>query len=333
MRKLLSLITCIILYTHVFAQQTPVVKQKKQNIFFRKNNGRFVNERDSADYIIIISEPDTGTKLFTAEEYYKNGKRKFLGKSSKSEYIAAEGQCISYYTNGNKKSLVMYKEGKPDGICYYFYPNGKIYISKEFHVTEAKGNSITGDINSDYLIKDCADSTGKVIATDGKGYFIGYDEDFKYIEEQGPVNNGKRDSTWTGGDVKAKIKFTERYADGKLISGTSTDSTGTIYNYTQRMIAPQYTGGAKALYQYLGTHIKYPYNAKENNVQGVVMLGFVIKKDGNLKDVKVIRSAGADLDKEALRVLNSSKGWQPAIYYGKPVNIYYSIPISFSLQN
>ena len=331
-RKLLCLITCIIFYSQIFAQQSAAVKQKKHNIFFLKNNGRYVNERDSADYICVISEPDSGSTLYGANEFYKDGKQKFIGKSSKSEYLSPEGQCICYFPNGNKKSVEEYKEGKLDGICYYFYPNGKIYVSKEFHQTEAKGNSVTGDINSDYFIKDCIDSTGKVMVKEGKGHFMGYDDDFKYIEEEGPINKGVRDSIWAGRDVGAKITFTEQYVEGKLISGVSTDSTGVKYTYTQRMVAPQYKGGAKALYEYLGTHIRYPDNAKRNDVQGTVILGFVVKKDGTVKDVKVIKSADAELDKEALRVVNNSKGWQPAMYYGKPANIYYSIPINFALS-
>ena len=330
MRKLLYLIICITFCSTVFAQQP--VKAKRHNIFFLKNNGRFVDQKDSADYICIISEPDSGSTLFIADEFYKDGKRKFSGKSSKSEYLSPEGPCMTYFHNGHKKSYEIFKEGKKDGLCYYFYPNGKVYVSKEFHEKEAEGNSISGDESLDYLIKDCVDSTGKVLVQEGNGHFIGYDDNFKYIEEEGPVKNGVRDSIWTGRDNGATIKFTEQYQRGKLISGVSTDSAGMKYTYMQRMVAPQYRGGVKALYDYLGANIKYPFYARQHDIQGTVMLGFVIKKDGSLKDLKVIKSVDSQLDKEAMRVMSNSKGWQPGIYYGKPANIYYTLPVTFALK-
>lgn len=313
-----------------FAQQTQP-KPKKVNVFFLKNNGKYT-VRDSSDYMLIISEPDSGSILFNAAEFYKNGNRKFIGKSSKSEYLSCEGQCISFFPNGNKKSVENFKEGEHIGLSYYFYPNGKIYNSKEFFPRDPNDNSISGDIEFEYLIKDCIDSTGKVLVTNGQGFYIGYSDDFKYIEEKGPVKDGKRDSVWTGTENDRKIKFTEQYAKGSMVSGEAIDSTGGVYHYTKRILPPQYKGGMRALYKYLSNHIKYPDHARDNNIQGVVMLGFVVKKDGTLKDLKVLKAVDEELEQEALRVISNSPIWQPASYFGMPVNIYYSLPVNFALN-
>jgi TonB family protein len=331
MLKQACLIILLGTFHFAFAQQTQSPKPKKTNIFFLKNNGKYT-DRDSSDYMLIISEPDSGSVFFNAAEFYKNGSRKFIGKSSKSEYLSAEGQCLSFYPNGNKKSVENFKEGNHSGLSYYFYPNGKIYNSKEFLLSEPVGNSVEGDVDFEYLIKDCIDSTGKTLVTNGQGFYVGYSDDFKYIEEKGPVKNGKRDSVWTGKNTDRKIKFTEQYANGLLVSGEAVDSMGVSHHYTKRILPPEYKGGMKALYRYLSNHIRYPDHARDNNIQGVVMLGFVVKKDGTLKDLKVLKAVDEELEREALRVISNSPVWQPASYFGIPVNIYYSIPVNFALN-
>ncbi|HEY9004245.1 MAG TPA: TonB family protein [Mucilaginibacter sp.] len=329
--RLLTFTIILICYLGVaFAQQNQT--SKILAVSFIKKDGGYTSSRDSAEYIRIISEPDSGSTLFNASEIYKNGKQKFLGKSSKRNYISSEGQCITYYPSGIKKSVENYKDGKPIGLCYFFYPNGKIYHSKEFQESAPVGESIQGDLNFTYLIKDCRDSTGKVLVQNGNGHFVGYDDAFKTIEEEGTVKAGNRDSIWTGQDKGLKIQFTEQYNAGKLISGTSTDSAGVKHTYDVRMIEPQYKGGISALYKYLGNNIIYPENARKNDIEGTVMLLFVVKKDGSLKDIKVVRSADKELDTEAVRVLSRSRGWKPGMYYGIPVNVKYQLPITFALK-
>ena len=329
--RLLTFTILFICYSCVvFAQQNQTTKILA--VSFIKKDGGYTHARDSAEYIRIISEPDSGSTLFNASELYRNGKQKFLGKSSKRNYLSPEGQCITYYPSGIKKSVQNYKEGKQIGLCYFFYPNGKIYHSREFKESAPVGESVQGDLNFTYLIKDCMDSTGKVLVQNGNGHFVGYDDNFKNIEEEGAVKAGKRDSTWTGHDNGLKVRFTEQYADGKLVSGESTDSAGLKHPYTSRMIEPQYKGGMPALYKYLGNHIIYPNSARDHDIEGTVILGFVVKKDGSVKDIKVVRSVDQELDAEAIRVLRNSSGWKSAMYYGIPVNVTYHLPVTFALK-
>jgi len=330
MRLLICTIIFICYSCIAFAQQNQT--SKILSLSFIKKDGTYTNSRDSAEYIRIISQPDSGSIFFNVSELYKNGKRKFFGKSSKSNYLIPEGQCITYYPSGVKKSVENFKNGKPLGLSYFFYPNGRIYHSKDFEQHMPDGESIEGNVNYYYFIKDCVDSTGKVLVQNGNGHFVGYDDNFKYIEEEGTLKNGKRDSIWTGGDKGLKIKFTEQYTNGKLISGASTDSTGAIHTYTSRIVEPQYKGGMQALYSYLSNHIVYPNSARDHDIEGTVILRFVVKKDGSVKDIKVVRSVDKELDGEAIRVLSRSSGWKPAIYYGIPVNIHYQLPVAFFLK-
>lgn len=98
-----SFITCF-LCLNSFAQ--------RQNIYLLKNNGRYVTERDSADYTRIVREPDSGTVLYNVLEYYLDGNPKLIGKSSEVDPIKLEGMTISYYPNKIKNELpITIKEG------------------------------------------------------------------------------------------------------------------------------------------------------------------------------------------------------------------------------
>ena len=97
-------------------------------------------------------------------------------------------------------------------------------------------------------------------------------------------------------------------------------------------VDPEFPGGEEALYKYLAENIKYPEKAKNNKVEGRVYITFVIEKDGNVSDAKVLRSVNEELDAEALRVINAMPKWKPGMQRGVPVRVQYNIPISFKLQ-
>ncbi|RZL49451.1 MAG: energy transducer TonB [Pedobacter sp.] len=105
----------------------------------------------------------------------------------------------------------------------------------------------------------------------------------------------------------------------------------TVYNFVSMETPPTYPGGMVSLYKYLGENIKYPQQAKDENVQGNVYVSFTVEKDGSLNDIKVDRKLGAGTDEEAIRVLKESKKWNPGIQNGKVVRVKYNIPIKFSI--
>ena len=94
---------------------------------------------------------------------------------------------------------------------------------------------------------------------------------------------------------------------------------------------PEFPGGMEALLAYLGKNIKYPSIAQENNIQGRVIVEFVVNKDGSIVEPKVIRSLDASCDKEALRVIKTMPKWKPGKQRGKPVRVKYTVPVMFRL--
>lgn len=95
---------------------------------------------------------------------------------------------------------------------------------------------------------------------------------------------------------------------------------------------PEFPGGMKELLKFLQDNLKYPENAMKNNVQGRVIVQFVVEKDGTPTEFKVLRSVDPDLDAEALRVLQTMPKWKPGMQRGKIVRVKFTVPVSFKLQ-
>jgi len=103
-----------------------------------------------------------------------------------------------------------------------------------------------------------------------------------------------------------------------------------IFRSVEQM--PQFPGGEAALMKYLQSHINYPPMAAENNVQGRVVVQFVVDKSGKVGEVKVVRSVDKDLDKEAVRVCKSLPKFTPGRQNGQAVSVWYTLPVTFKLQ-
>lgn len=96
---------------------------------------------------------------------------------------------------------------------------------------------------------------------------------------------------------------------------------------------PQFPGGDAEMMKFLYAGIKYPTVAAENGIQGRVVVRFVVGKDGAVSDVQVVRPLDPSLDKEAVRVVRTMPKWVPGKQNGRNVAVYYTLPVTFKLQN
>ena len=103
-----------------------------------------------------------------------------------------------------------------------------------------------------------------------------------------------------------------------------------IFTVVEQM--PLFPGGDAALMGYLRDNIHYPTVAAENGVQGRVVVGFVVERDGSITDVNVLRSVDPSLDREAMRVVKSMPKWTPGKQNGSAVRVKYQVPVTFRLQ-
>ena len=95
---------------------------------------------------------------------------------------------------------------------------------------------------------------------------------------------------------------------------------------------PEFPGGTDALLEYLRTNLKYPDECKENNIQGRVLVSFVVNKTGEIINAEVVKSVNELLDAEALRVVNSMPVWKPGKQRGEVVRVKYVVPVNFSMN-
>ena len=95
---------------------------------------------------------------------------------------------------------------------------------------------------------------------------------------------------------------------------------------------PQFPGGNEALLKYISTHLKYPVIAAENGIEGTVTLRFVVSPTGEVTKVEILRQLDPSCDKEAIRVIKSLPQWVPGKQNGKPVPVYFTVPVRFRLQ-
>lgn len=102
-----------------------------------------------------------------------------------------------------------------------------------------------------------------------------------------------------------------------------------IYSSVETM--PQYPGGMKYFKRYIDRNLKYPENAKNNKIEGVVVMQFVVEKNGDITNPRVVRRLEASLDSVAMNLIKGMPRWTPASDHGVKVRCKYSVPIAFKI--
>ncbi len=103
-----------------------------------------------------------------------------------------------------------------------------------------------------------------------------------------------------------------------------------VYNSVEQM--PEFPGGAAAMMRYLQENIKYPPEAAKNNIEGRVIVQFVIDETGQVGEVKVVRPVSEELDAEAVRVVKTFPKFEPGRQDGEAVSVWYTLPVMFKIQ-
>lgn len=132
-----------------------------------------------------------------------------------------------------------------------------------------------------------------------------------------------------GGTVNIDDLKENQSAGGK---GGGGDEGGGDGVFTVVEQPPTFPGGENALIAYIAKHLKYPQVALEQEIQGVVKLRFVVMPDGTVGDVVIQQGLESHCDKEAVRVVKSLPRFIPGKQQGKPVAVWYSLPIRFVIM-
>lgn len=109
----------------------------------------------------------------------------------------------------------------------------------------------------------------------------------------------------------------------QIVSNSATN----VYKFVEEMPDAPYNW-----FEFVANNVKYPEQAKKEKVEGKVMIQMVVRKDGSLDNLKVLRSSGNKLlDDEAMRVVKLMPNWIPGKEGGVPVDVYFTLPFNFKL--
>ena len=306
----------------LFAFQSAKAQKQDTLMYYMKESGIAVDNRDSADYYLLVMPLDssTGKKLYPVKEFYPNMQRRLVGTSTTNNYktLKFDDVCISYFPNDKPSRMVVYKAGVFSGKFSNYYPNGQLYNT---------GLNYDGKIR----LIECRDSTGKVLAENGNGKWVYYDNLFKTILTEGNITDSLKDGEWHA-LIGNRIVCVDKYIKGNLVSGIYYDVKGREHPFTGFEVEPAYEGGLSEFRNFLGGNIKYPAIDKQNNIQGKVIITFAIERDGVLSHIKILRSPTELMAAEAIRVIGLSPRWIPGFQNGMPVRVQYTVPISFTLN-
>lgn len=157
--------------------------------------------------------------------------------------------------------------------------------------------------------------------------------DAEVKKEEPPVppdptkNAGVKDEKGTG-EEKVPEKAPEVPVAAPPVEAPKEDNE--VYQVVEQQA--EFPGGVTELMKYLNGNIKYPAIARENGIQGRVVLKFVVEKDGTVNGITVLKGIHELLDKEAIRVVKSMPGWKAGKQGGRNVRSYFTLPVSFKLE-
>ncbi len=135
------------------------------------------------------------------------------------------------------------------------------------------------------------------------------------------------------------VKTTVREADETIHTDTipagKTDSgeeeIDEVFVFVENQ--PEFPGGDSALHMFICMNLSYPDQARDNGLEGVVIVRFVVKKDGTIGNVKLLRDIGGGCGQAVVEMVKSMPRWKPATQSGKPVNFEFTLPVKFQLTD
>ena len=152
------------------------------------------------------------------------------------------------------------------------------------------------------------------------------------LQAKGNIVEGQFHDTLLSYYADGKALRIDQYEAGRLIKGQCFDKEGKETAYFPYQVLPEFSGGREELFKYLGKNIRYPKDARENGLEGTVYVGFVIDRDGSIKDVTLRKDTYKILAEEAMRIIKTMPNWNPGLIDGEKVRFSYTLPIKFKLE-
>ena len=246
-----------------------------------------------------------------AVQAYINTDRTYL----KYGWESTSGQRIEIFTRQNRCNIIVYK---PNRNCLY-----ELKSQVRSHNTNS-----TSEFSENYRynsVRYCNSNTK--VCFDFRKYNYNQDGivgDYLLIYNQNEVDNAPPPPP-----PPPTPAAPEEVEIIDVIEVEEVKEVEEIFEFVEQQ--PEFPGGAAEMYNYLGKEVKYPEMAIDSSIQGKVYVKFVIKKNGSIGEVKVVRGVHKTLDDEAVRVIKSMPKWTAGEQRGKKVNVWFTLPVNFRI--
>lgn len=276
---------------------------------------------------LLISKPNTENSAISNEEIRSQSKKGSLissipvgipaaGESSQETYAALK--------NHIQKNIKYPASARQNNITGYVMVNFKIQNQKVTNAEIAK--SLQNDIDNEVLRTFNLFTEG--IPAEDNNYSMAIGFQLTGIASKTAVLPATGKNYFVGSIVVTGYKSVDK---SDAASKNYQLSEVVIKDFASVEVLPEFPGGMKGWGEYLQKTLKYPAEARKNNITGRVILSFVVLKDGSITGIKILRGIGGGADEEAVRVVKQSPNWIPGEQNGRPVNVAYTMPIFFQL--
>ena len=290
--------------------EAPYSSMSKEVIIRRDSTPKVFEERVVQDFPLNSSQPQK--QVVTGYPFMANSANEvvIVGFSTKRDSIPGE--------------VFKVVEKMPE------YPNGSgellKFLAQNIRYPEtAKKENIQGMVVVQFIIgKDGTIIDPHVVHGIGGG---ANEEALRVVKMMPKWKPGSQKGQAVNVQFNLPIRF---MLDGGVIEKKA-EAPNEVFRVVEQM--PSYPGGPADLLKFLATNINYPKVAKDNGVEGMVVVQYVIEKDGSISNAKVVRGIGAGCDEEALRVVNAMPNWIAGKQRGQAVAVQFNLPIRFKLDD
>ncbi|MFD2572843.1 TonB family protein [Spirosoma soli] len=186
----------------------------------------------------------------------------------------------------------------------------------------------TTDINGGYTLHNVSKNASLVFS------FVGFTTLDVEVNSRKAVNVSM---TRTGNRL-SEIVVVGYADDNKPTSSTVPSTTSTDVHKTRGEVftvveqQPEYPGGMQALGQYMQRNLRYPGKARQNKIEGSVLIRFTVTADGAIDDVFVEKGIGGGCNEEATRLISQMPRWRPGRQNGRAIDVQYVLPVEFIIE-
>ncbi len=236
---------------------------------------------------------DKKKDVMLVRDYFMLGKLQMVAECAISgDSWYQHGKCITYYENGMVSSEENFDHNQPAGTQKWYDENGRLQQEMKYLADRE-------------IFVHVYSKNGEEMLPNGKG-IVKYDADESYDKYK---------------EIKDSICVS--HFDVSRVNGD------TLYYELDKPAT--YKGGDKALARDIASKLRYPATARRMGIQGSVAVSFIVDKQGEVRDIKVLKSLHPECDAEAVFAVKHLARWVPAMHHGKPAISRFAMPINFRL--